>query len=109
MSDTQEWQVLANWSEEAGQARAKELAIRLGKKHWQVIYLLRDFYSQYQTVPNNRVLTKVMKQQAGWGEDCGQQLRTLFGTANPAAQATYIAGLPVRPCLQEAGLNRPPP
>ncbi len=90
---------LALWDESVAHQIAKRDAIVLTQAHFDVIYLLRDFYKKHQVAPANRPLVKLTKENLGQDKGNSIYLMTLF-PESPAKFAAKIAGLPKPPnCL----------
>lgn len=84
---------LADWSEPLAEKIAEKEQIQLTEEHWEIIWLVRDFYQEYQTSPAIRMLVKAMAQKFGEEKGNSRYLQRLF-PEGPAKQATKIAGLP---------------
>ncbi|MCL7720351.1 TusE/DsrC/DsvC family sulfur relay protein [Actinobacillus pleuropneumoniae] len=84
---------LADWSEDLAIEIAKKEHIELTDEHWEIIFLVRDFYQEYKTSPAIRMLVKAMAQKFGEEKGNSRYLQRLFPDG-PAKQATKIAGLP---------------
>ncbi len=84
---------LADWSEDLAIEIAKREHIELTDEHWEIIFLVRDFYQEYKTSPAIRMLVKAMAQKFGEEKGNSRYLQRLFPDG-PAKQATKIAGLP---------------
>ena len=84
---------LEAWTPEVAQTIAQGENIDLEEAHWEIIYLLRDYYQRFEASPANRALVKFTRQQLG--EDKGRSiyLLTLF-PGSPAKVGSKIAGLP---------------
>lgn len=82
------------WDEAVARAIAQEANIELTDKHWEIIWLLRNFYKKHEiSPPSNRLFVKTVRETLG--EDRGNSiyLMQLF-TGTPAKTACRIAGLP---------------
>ncbi|QTM00336.1 TusE/DsrC/DsvC family sulfur relay protein [Mannheimia sp. ZY171111] len=84
---------LADWSSELAEKIAEKEQITLTEEHWEIIYLVRDFYQEYKTSPAIRMLVKAIAQKFGEEKGSSRYLQRLF-PEGPAKQATKIAGLP---------------
>ncbi|AIZ78437.1 TusE/DsrC/DsvC family sulfur relay protein [Actinobacillus equuli subsp. equuli] len=84
---------LDDWSEALAIEIAKKEQIVLTNEHWEIIFLVRDFYQEYKTSPAIRMLVKAMAQKFGEEKGNSRYLQRLFPDG-PAKQATKIAGLP---------------
>lgn len=84
---------LNDWSSELAVKIAENEQITLTDEHWEIIWLVRDFYTEYQTSPAIRMLVKAMAQKFGEEKGNSRYLQRLF-PEGAAKQATKIAGLP---------------
>ena len=84
---------LEDWNEEVAVTIANEEGIELNDDHWEVIWLLREFYAEYELSPANRILVKAVKEELGESKGNSIYLMQLF-PGSPAKQASKIAGLP---------------
>jgi tRNA 2-thiouridine synthesizing protein E len=84
---------LNDWTQEVGEALAKEDDCELTDAHWEVINFLREYYEEYQIAPAVRVLTKAIGKRLGKEKGNSKYLYELF-PYGPAKQACKYAGLP---------------
>ena len=84
---------LAHWSPQVAQALAAREAIELTEAHWEILYLLQQFYTQSQLSPANRALVKYVAINLGKEKGNSLYLNGLFD-GMPAKLATRLAGLP---------------
>ena len=84
---------LSDWNENIANDIAQEEQIELSEAHWEIIWLLRAFYSEYELSPANRVLVKAVKTRLGEEKGNSIYLMGLF-PGSPAKLASKIAGLP---------------
>ncbi len=84
---------LDDWSEQVAESIALDDAIRLSSNHWEVINLLRRYYSRYQSSPATRALITYVKRELGPDKGKSTYLMKLFG-GSAAKTAAKIAGLP---------------
>ena len=84
---------LADWSPQVAQALAAREGMELTDAHWEVLYAVQQFYTQFQLSPANRALVKYVA--LNLGKDKGNSLY-LNGLYNgmPAKLAAPLAGLP---------------
>jgi len=84
---------LTIWDTEVAQTLAAAEEIQLDEAHWEVILLLREFYSATEVAPAMRPFVKLVRE--GLGRDKGNSiyLMRLFGSS-PAKMAAKISGLP---------------
>lgn len=82
-----------SWSEELGQQLAQEENIELVEAHWELIYLIRDYYEEFDASPAMRALVKYISIKLGKEKASSIYLMTLF-PGSPAKKLAKIAGLP---------------
>jgi sulfur relay protein, TusE/DsrC/DsvC family len=84
---------LDEWNEDIAQALADRDGLALGDQHWQIIRFMRDYFLEYGTAPNLRILQKALKEEFGdeWGDK--KFLFNLF----PYGPANKPAVTPARP------------
>ena len=54
-----------SWSDDIAQAFAMQEGISLTNAHWEVLFLLRDYFAAFGDSPANRALVNFTKQQLG--------------------------------------------
>lgn len=86
-------QHLQHWNPRIAETLATNEGIVLTEQHWEIIYTLRDFYSEFELSPAMRPLTKYISQQLGADKAKSIYLLQLF-PGSPAKIAAKIAGLP---------------
>lgn len=84
---------LTDWDEEAAQWLAAQESITLTEAHWEIIYALRRFYSEFDLSPAMRPLVKYIGVSLGAEKGRSIYLMKLF-PGSPAKIAAKIAGLP---------------
>ncbi len=84
---------LEDWSPQVAQALAAREAIELTDAHWEILYLLQQFYQQFQLSPANRALVKYVAINLGKEKGNSLYLNGLFN-GMPAKLAARLAGLP---------------
>jgi tRNA 2-thiouridine synthesizing protein E len=84
---------LTEWNEAVADAIARKDKIILSEAHWEIIYLVRDFYQTFQISPSMRALVKRTEQILGADKGKSIYLLKLF-PASPAKFASKFAGLP---------------
>jgi tRNA 2-thiouridine synthesizing protein E len=84
---------LEDWSDVIADAIAQQNQITLTEQHWEIIWLLRDFYREFEISPAMRVLVKTVGQRLGKDKGRSIYLMRLF-PESPAKFASKIAGLP---------------
>lgn len=82
-----------DWSDRVCEALAQEEGIALTDAHWEVVYLLRDYYFEYDSSPAMRALVKYLKLHLGPEKGRSIHLLKLF-PESPARVASKLAGLP---------------
>lgn len=86
-------QQLTDWSPVVAEALAAREQLKLLPEHWEILELLRDFYTEFQLSPANRPLVKYVAQKLGPDKGNSLHLNRLFKGA-PAKLAAKLAGLP---------------
>jgi len=84
---------LADWSETSAHALAQREGIHLSPEHWEILWLVRSFYDEFQLSPANRPLIKFVASKLGPEKGNSLNLNRLFKGA-PAKLAAKLAGLP---------------
>jgi tRNA 2-thiouridine synthesizing protein E len=84
---------LEDWSEDVARYLADKDKLALTEEHWKILHVIRDYYAEYGTAPNLRILQKVLKEQAGDAAADKKHLFTLF-PYGPAKQGARYAGMP---------------
>jgi len=84
---------LGDWSEEVALELAVTEGVQMTEQHWEIIYLLRDFYQEFELSPAMRALVKQVSKKLGEDKGRSVYLLQLF-PPSPARIATKIAGLP---------------
>jgi len=85
-----DWQI---WDIEIAKQFAADEDLALSDAHWEIIYLLRDYYECYDASPANRALVNFVKKRLGADKGRSMYLMTLF-PVSPARRGSRIAGLP---------------
>lgn len=84
---------LAEWNEAVATEIARELSLELSRSHWELIYLIRQFYNEFDLSPAMRPLVKYAALHLG--ADKGTSLYFLqHFPGSPAKFLAKIAGLP---------------
>ncbi|REC96201.1 TusE/DsrC/DsvC family sulfur relay protein [Kushneria indalinina] len=86
-------QDLERWSPEVARKMAEHEGRELTPAHWEIIDLLRDFYTRFEMAPAMRALVKTTRQQLGEEKGTSIYLMSLF-PESPARVAARLAGLP---------------
>ena len=84
---------LTDWNEDVAELIAKNEGLELTENHWQIIHLLRRFYSEYELSPAMRPLVKAVAAELGPEKGRSIHLMKLF-PGSPAKVAARLAGLP---------------
>ena len=84
---------LADWSPQVAEAFAAEEGKELTQEHWEILWLLRQFYQEFELSPAMRPFSKYIRQQLGADKARSIYLMQLFGES-PAKSAARLAGLP---------------
>ena len=82
-----------DWSVAVAAALAEREEMELSDEHWEVLYLLRDFYAEFQLSPATRPLIKYAALKLGPEKGNSLHLNRLF-KGTPAKLAAKLAGLP---------------
>lgn len=86
-------QNLEDWNPDLAAILAEQEGISLSEAHWEVIYLLQEFYREFEISPAMRALVKYTGQKLGPEKGKSVYLLQLF-PPSPAKVASKIAGLP---------------
>jgi tRNA 2-thiouridine synthesizing protein E len=84
---------LNDWDKEAAEALAAQENISLTPEHWEIIYLLQEFYREFELSPAMRALVKYTEKKLDPEKGKSIYLLQLF-PPSPAKIASKIAGLP---------------
>lgn len=84
---------LADWSENVAVLLAAEAEIELTAQHWEILHLMRAFYTRRGIAPIMRILVKLVENELGPEKGNSLYLLKLF-PESPARVASRIAGLP---------------
>lgn len=84
---------LSDWNKSIAEALAAQEEITLTEAHWEIITLLRQFYTEFELSPAMRILVRYVKEQMGEDKGNSIYLLSLF-PGSPAKIASKIAGLP---------------
>jgi tRNA 2-thiouridine synthesizing protein E len=82
-----------SWNEDIAEQLAQNEGIHLTPAHWQLIHLIRQFYTEYDLSPAMRPLAKYIKQHLSADKASSIYLMQLF-PQSPAKYLAKIAGLP---------------
>lgn len=84
---------LTDWSPRVAQALAEREGIELLEAHWEILYVVQQFYTQFQLSPANRALVRYVALNLGKDKGNSLYLNGLFN-GMPAKLAARLAGLP---------------
>ena len=84
---------LNHWNEDIALQLAQKEGLLLTEAHWEVIYLLRDFYQEFEVSPAMRPLVKAVAKKLGAEKGKSMYLMMLF-PGSPAKLIAKLAGLP---------------
>ncbi|WP_207863930.1 TusE/DsrC/DsvC family sulfur relay protein [Pseudomonas sp. 58(2021)] len=84
---------LNDWSAEVASALAAAEDIEMSAEHWEILELLRSFYTEFQLSPATRPLIKYTALKLGAEKGNSLHLNRLF-KGTPAKLAAKLAGLP---------------
>ncbi|GAB3276213.1 TusE/DsrC/DsvC family sulfur relay protein [Parahaliea aestuarii] len=84
---------LKDWSPAVAEQIASDEGIALDEAHWEIIYLLRDYYTEFDSSPAMRPLVKYCAAKLGADKGKSMYLLSLF-PGSPARLGSKIAGLP---------------
>jgi tRNA 2-thiouridine synthesizing protein E len=86
----------SDWDENVARQLASRIPLQLTEEHWQIVRFARDYYQQYQHLPNMRMFVKAIRSRLGDEIGNSRNLYRLF-PESPLKQAFLIAGLPKPP------------
>jgi tRNA 2-thiouridine synthesizing protein E len=84
---------LEDWTPDVARQIAAAEDLELSDAHWEIIYLLRDFYRDFDSSPSMRPLVKYCALKLGPDKGRSIYLMSLF-PGSPAKLGSKIAGLP---------------
>lgn len=84
---------LNDWSEEIAALLAEQENIELTPAHWEIIEVIREFYTNFEHSPAMRPLVKAVSLKLGKEKGKSIYLMKLF-PGSPAKLVAKIAGLP---------------
>jgi tRNA 2-thiouridine synthesizing protein E len=87
------------WNERVAEELARLNNIEISPAHWEILWFIRDYYFQYQHLPNARMFAAAIRKKLGEDKASSRYLQKLF-PAGPLKYACKLAGLPKPPtCL----------
>ena len=84
---------LEDWSEEVAEHLSDQDNLALTEEHWKILNWIRDYYQEYGTAPNLRMMQKLLKADLGEEMADKKYLFELF-PYGPAKQGARYAGMP---------------
>lgn len=88
-----------DWNEDVGRELAVLNGIVLTPAHWEIVLFMRNYYAQFNYLPNTRIFVKAVAHKFGIEKGNSRYLQKLF-PESPLKYACLIAGLPKPPtCL----------
>jgi tRNA 2-thiouridine synthesizing protein E len=84
---------LEQWTPTAARQIAEAEQLELTEAHWEMLFLLRDFYHEFDSSPAMRPLVKYCALKLGPDKGKSIYLMSLF-PGSPAKLGSKIAGLP---------------
>lgn len=84
---------LTAWSEPLAETIAAQEGLSLSSAHWELIYLIRNFYLEFDLSPTMRPLCKYIAQHLSAEKGRSIYLLQLFPDS-PAKRLAKVAGLP---------------
>jgi tRNA 2-thiouridine synthesizing protein E len=89
----------AAWNEIVADALAQQNGISISLAHWEILLFIREYYFQYQHLPNARMFAAAIRKKLGEDKANSRYLQKLFPDG-PLKYACKLAGLPKPPtCL----------
>lgn len=85
---------LSDWTPEIAIAIAKEEGLNLTDAHWDIINLMRDYYSTYNIPPIMKLLKREIARKFGAEHATDEAINSLF-PSGIQYQGSKIAGIPV--------------
>lgn len=83
-----------DWNEEIAIYIAALEGFTLSTIHWDIIYFIRIFYTEFNTLPKIRILINIVLLKYGKEKGTSRYLAKLFPNGSAAQQISKIAGLP---------------
>lgn len=89
----------AAWNEIIANELAQQNGIIISQAHWEILLFIREYYFQYQHLPNARMFATAIRKKLGEDKANSRYLQKLFPDG-PLKYACKLAGLPKPPtCL----------
>jgi len=83
----------ADWNERVAAELAREEGLTLTAAHWEILYMLQQYYREHEHAPAMRALVSLTRRTLGTDKGRSVYLLGLF-PGSPARVAAKIAGLP---------------
>jgi tRNA 2-thiouridine synthesizing protein E len=84
---------LDDWSEEIAEYLSGQDNLELTENHWKILNWIRNYYQEFGTAPNLRMMQKLLKNDVGEELADKKMLFELF-PYGPAKQGARYAGMP---------------
>jgi tRNA 2-thiouridine synthesizing protein E len=89
----------SDWNEMVAVELAALNQMTLTPNHWEIMLFMRDYYAQFNYLPNTRIFVKAIANKFGAEKGNSRYLQTLF-PESPLKYTCLLAGLPKPPtCL----------
>ncbi|AAO27122.1 putative sulfite reductase subunit protein [Buchnera aphidicola str. Bp (Baizongia pistaciae)] len=85
---------IPDWNEELAKKIAKSEFINMTPDHWEIIYIIRNFYLNFNLAPSIRILIKTLEKMKYNKKKCSSRYLLKLFPKNPIKQASKIAGVP---------------
>lgn len=86
----------SDWNEQIASELAVLNQVMLTPAHWEIIFFMRDYYTQFNYLPNTRIFVKAIANKLGSEKGNSRYLQHLF-PESPLKLACLLAGLPKPP------------
>ena len=87
------------WNERIAEVLAIQNGIEISPAHWEILFFIREYYFQFQHLPNARMFAAAIRKKLGEDKANSRYLQKLFPDG-PLKFACKLAGLPKPPtCL----------
>ncbi|MEI6746153.1 MAG: TusE/DsrC/DsvC family sulfur relay protein [Methylococcaceae bacterium] len=88
-----------DWNETIAAELAIQNKIILTPAHWEIVLFMREYYMQFNYLPNTRIFVKAVANKLGTEKGNSRYLQHLF-PESPLKMSCKLAGLPKPPtCL----------
>lgn len=87
------------WTRPVAEELGRLNGIEISPAHWEIILFIREYYLQFQHLPNARMFASAIRKKLGEDKANSRYLQQLF-PGGPLKYACKLAGLPKPPtCL----------